>query len=796
MAMSGVSRLGQSRILLLVLGVAWGLWAHPAPERIIIEVQPRSQTVLQGRRATFSVLATARGGRLQYQWYRRPGPGRDRGARQERIPGATDPVYSTPAVEPGQNGSEYFARLTCGRTEVDSRRARLNVLPALAVPSAELALPVSVHPGDGWMEASVPVQEGMDYAWTVLKGSGRGRITEGQGSGVVRFSAGDAGGAFQLQVAVRNRAGAKATSARTVTIQGGTSLVENGGAAVARHEATATLLPSGRVLVVGGRWHGYPSLDIPSRSLASVELYDPATGAWVATGRLAEGRFQHTATLLPDGSVLVVGGYGDAGSLASAERYDPRSGAWSPAAGLALARGGHTATLMGDGTVLVAGGSGLYGPNGALPSSERYDPGQNAWKATGRMGTARTSQTATRLPDGKVLVAGGNGVSGTLASAECYDPARGVWLPAASLGTPRTGHTATLLADRTVLVAGGYDVGARAERYDPDKPAWVPMPGLGTARAGHTATPLPDGTVLVAGGAGASAERYHPATRAWSATGPLGVARSAHSATLLLDGTVLVAGGRGVAPMAAAELYHPALGLWLPTASMAVPRYGHTATRLPDGTVLVAGGYADGPTAQAELYQPATGTWKPLPAMAVARVYHTATLLKDGTVLIAGGAGRFSPVATERYDPLRGVWIPSGTLDRSRSRHTATLLQDGRVLVAGGSDGDQPSNWVDLYDPATGAWTPAANLGEYRRRHTATLLPDGSVLVAGGDDASQTPFATRDTSEIYRPSAGTWTPAAPLATPRTAHTATLLADGTILLAFGQGGDVVTEILLP
>src|ERR1700682_2455786 len=118
--------------------------------------------------------------------------------------------------------------------------------------------------------------------------------------------------------------------------------------ATGRYNHTATLLPSGKVLVAGGCCA--PSV------FASAELYDPVTGTWSPTASMATARYLHTATLLPSGKVLVAGGVGSSGSLASAELYDPVTGTWSPAASMATARYNHTATLLPGGKVLVAGG--------------------------------------------------------------------------------------------------------------------------------------------------------------------------------------------------------------------------------------------------------------------------------------------------------------------------------------------------------------------------------------------------------------------------------------------------------
>ena len=141
---------------------------------------------------------------------------------------------------------------------------------------------------------------------------------------------------------------------------------------------------------------------------------------------MIEVRYSHTATSLPDGTVLVAGGIGSSGVLASAELYDPSTGSWTATGRITEARSGHTATLLPDGTVLVVGGG---SSGGLLASAELYDPSTGTWTATGRTIEARLGHTATLLTDGRVLVAGGYRVdiSGNfvniLASAELYNRA-------------------------------------------------------------------------------------------------------------------------------------------------------------------------------------------------------------------------------------------------------------------------------------------------------------------------------------------------------------------------------------
>ena len=224
----------------------------------------------------------------------------------------------------------------------------------------------------------------------------------------------------------------------------------------ARRSHTATLLPNGEVLVVAGYVDvlGYPGYPIDS-----AELYDPATGSWSLAGNLPIPRESHTATLLANGKVLVAGGINrtqfDTEVLADAELYDPASGTWTATGSLAEPRTGHTATLLPNGKVLVAGG---YGESGLLASAELYDPESETWTQTGSLATARDNHTATLLgdTDGKVLVAGGYGQeTGFLASAELYDPTTERWSTTASLAVGRVNHTATLMLGGDVLIAGG-----------------------------------------------------------------------------------------------------------------------------------------------------------------------------------------------------------------------------------------------------------------------------------------------------------------------------------------------------
>jgi serine/threonine protein kinase len=331
-----------------------------------------------------------------------------------------------------------------------------------------------------------------------------------------------------------------------------------GSMATAREWDTATLLSDGRVLVAGGT--------NVSGDIASAELYDPKTGTFTPTGDMTSPRDAHTATLLNDGRVLITGGYDGDTHLTSAEIYDPKTGTFSPTGSMSAARVYHTATLLSDGRVLVAGGSTPSGTSDwtTLSSAEVYDPETGTFSPTGSMTTARRLQTATLLPNGQVLVAGGGYKAGYLSSADLYDPKTNTFTSTGMLPDARQQQTATLLTDGRVLVAGGENSAgalASAALYDPTDGTFTTTGAMATARYGHVAALLSDARVLVVGGCGgsaalSSAEVYDPKTSAFSPTGAMTSAREWFQATALPDGSVLLTGGwNGSKDFATAELY-------------------------------------------------------------------------------------------------------------------------------------------------------------------------------------------------------------------------------------------------
>jgi hypothetical protein len=353
-----------------------------------------------------------------------------------------------------------------------------------------------------------------------------------------------------------------------------------------------------------------------SATAAVVVTTTPAT--FTPTGHLHDGRQFHSATLLADGNVLVAGGgtyeaYCTAG-IDSAELYSPGLGSFAPTGAMTNRRYGQTSTLLQSGDVLITGGftydaaiCGDLDPSPAVATAELYHTSGGSFAATGSMAEAREGHTATLLPSGKILIAGGGTLGGDYipfagagsATAEIYDPGTAAFTSTGSMSTARMGQTAILLANGKVLIAGGV--------------------------TSEDTTPV------------ATAELYDPLSGAFTATRNMTVGRAAHTATLLQNGTVLITGGFTDTTLAGAdtaEIYDPATGSFLATKdSMAVTRLSHTATLLPNGKVLLVGGG----TLVAEIYDPPAGSFAPSGVTESERSGHSATLLQNGNVIVIGG---------------------------------------------------------------------------------------------------------------------------------------------------------------
>jgi hypothetical protein len=343
--------------------------------------------------------------------------------------------------------------------------------------------------------------------------------------------------------------------------------------------------------------------------------------------------------------LLLVGAAGHA-SIAMAQSR----GTFAPTGDMSIPRWGHSATLLPNGKVLIAGGSNQDPPGiHAVASAELYDPAMGTFAPTGSLITARNGHSATLLPNGKVLIAGGSGD----ASAELYDPSTGTFSATGSMTTVGVGTAARLLPDGRVFTLWIYGseprgcggpFAASAELYDPVASAFncIGIGFSGEYFPTSSLTLLVDGRLLLTE---IGADIYDPGRGSLSRLSFSLGSCPEQKATLLMNGKVLFAGGNDTDPedCSVAELYDPSNGNFELTGSTSVARGEVSATLLPDGTVLVAGSPWGKPLAGGELYDPDTGTFSNAGDMATDRQYHTGTLLNDGTVLITGGIHAVSP---------------------------------------------------------------------------------------------------------------------------------------------------------
>jgi RHS repeat-associated protein len=326
--------------------------------------------------------------------------------------------------------------------------------------------------------------------------------------------------------------------------------------------------------------------------------------------------------------------------------------------------------------------------------------------ATAPMSAGRSQHTATKLPSGNVLVAGGTSDHGTtaLATVETFSVSGATWSSTAPMESARFGHTATLLASGKVLVAGGT--------------------GL-------------------SGAATSSTEVYDPSTNTWTAAPPMNAARSGGLAVALTSGQVLVVGGASAGGVAS-EVFDPTAGTWAAaTSTPASAGLGGTIARMADGRVLVAGGTdtSGAATSAATVYDPATGAWSSVAPMPTARAFAVATLLPTGSVIVAGGNALPATAALADaviYTPATDTWTAAPPMSAGRTTAASASLPDGRFVVEGGG-----ALGADLFDPFAQSWSPVAS-SAIRSQATATLTGAGTVLLAGGVDGGGNTLATAD----------------------------------------------------
>jgi hypothetical protein len=393
---------------------------------------------------------------------------------------------------------------------------------------------------------------------------------------------------------------------------------------------------------------GYPPQSVlEAMAPASCELGDFKRGF-----NLSEPRFIHRTAKLLDGRVLITGGQSQNAPAsvitASVDIFNPADNSITPAGPMTIRRWSHTATTLSDGRVLVTGGrTGSTPTTGiVLATAEIYDPITNTWTETaGPMNVARRSHTATLLPDGRVLIAGGgNGVSTftqqPIQSVELFDPATGLFTLVGNMITKRLGHSAHLLRDGTVLLAAGSE-------------------GTGTF---YPTT---------------AAEIFNPADNSFTSVGPMNYSHLAQLPGELRDGRIVFGSSYYNPPHNStggiitdeSEIFDPVTKIFTPIDPMVKKRIDIGAQGLLDGSLLVAGGVS---------------------------------------TRVGAGNLTFFQNSSEVYDPASGQWKLSGIMSTGRDEFSGLLLDDGRVMISGGfvSPGAVLLNTVEIYTPGL---TPQIN---------------------------------------------------------------------------------------
>ena len=553
-----------------------------------------------------------------------------------------------------------------------------------------------------------------------------------------------------------------------------------------------------------------------------VSLWDGSTGKWGKGAALTTSRIFHSATLLRDGSVLIVGGESDPLEvpegepvLNTVERY--RDGGIEPAPPLREGRGRHTATLLADGSLLVVGG---FDANGkAMASVELWDPVAGRWQEATPLNHGRYGHSAILLDDGRVMVAGGVGARGqAIGSVEIRDPVTGTWSAGKPLLLPLYDHAAIRLKDGDVLVSGGRTLRAKPVRdtmlWDKGVAEWKPAGTL--ALGGPENSPV--NVVLLALPDG-GARLFGPSwIVGWSRSGggpasyPAYGERQRNATTPIADGRVLLSGGlSGDVFLDWAEVFDPRTGRFALTGRLNQPRHSHSAAALDDGSVVIAGGWArstDDPATplanSPEVWDPRTGNWKLIEAIRFEwQDWVHLARLNDGTVLFFAsrelGEKPDGPVEyrTWKWNPLSGQADSISVPLKPRSRAGIAIKPDGTIVVAGGNtrvfepeyrcppraaahsppraaadndeqgdeEGDEcqdePAHWeehpdsiVEVWDTRSGAVTRADALPDRFMADPRTLvLTNGDIVLADYQPAN--PYAGVRRVGVLRLSAAT-----------------------------------------
>ncbi len=585
--------------------------------------------------------------------------------------------------------------------------------------------------------------------------------------------------------------------------------------------ANATVLHDGRVLFFGG--------STPASQTS--EIFNPATGTFDWTGTMLAQRAFATGTLLPDGRVVIIGGSSIlpvSGFPSQVEVFDPATGTFSALGSIIQPRRNHSATLLPDGKILITGGwlPTTTGPMVSTASVEIFDPATGISEQVGNLATRRADHRAAALATGQILVTGGRTDTPFLRSAEIFDPLlfmrpedlyafyqefANLTLENQELAQLYNNATnviyglavtnATLQADLTYANETIDELQAHLAEIEPNPFRLLAATTIPRTRA-YTHT-LPDGRVVIQGGTilDLPSQRvisvFNPQTEQIFVGATNIDIRIGHMGNVLPDGRVMFSGGSiRYFPSGpdvftnSTEIYNPGTSNVVYGPSMIQPRMAGFSINLADGRLLMMGGrnLATPFLAQSEIYEPSNQVFRLSGVMTAQVLTPIATLLQDERVFIYGYGTNQLPVA-QIFDPVTETFSSVSGSSIARSSHQASLLANGRVFISGGrspSTGATHST-TEIFDPATGTFTAGPTMSNGRFNFTSTTLADGKVLIAGGQTNISSSAPALTLAEIYDPVTGSFSSAGVMATNQFGHAATLLDNGAVLFTGGSTG---------
>lgn len=470
------------------------------------------------------------------------------------------------------------------------------------------------------------------------------------------------------------------------------------------------------------------------------------------------------------------------------------------------ARVHHALVELDGGKILAIGGTAIAeDASGAYSSVESYDPSTKQWTTLNPMHEARSFFSALKLPNGKVMVFGGENSNGPLKSTEIYDPQTGQWTISVDMPVERFKHATTLLANGDILITGGKGAVSTSTSslvFNIHLQTFSSGPNLQIGRYGHSMKKLGNNKVIIVGGQEEGSDNFLQTTEildtnlpmSWSSGPNFSDMRMYSEVMSLSNGNVAVVGGfDGTQLLSTIQEYDYLTNSWLAPLEIHFKGAMFSGTTLSNGMIALSGG-AKFPSMNISKgitflnLQTLVHQYSEAVDMSIPRVFHAMSKMGQSKAIVSGGiiSGVNVTEEVEMFDFSTNKWEILAPLSSARAYHAMVTLNDGRVLVSGGGNyisGLQTTD-VEIYDPKTNTWISGPSMNKARSQHAMVVMNDGNVLVSGGENSD-----IESTSvEIFNPLTNQWTLKNPMLTDRVGHGMTLLKNGKILVAGGIGAN--------